>query len=58
MVARIIEKDVNKLPSRVLGFQLFQHLLRCLGINLFAVDKSELKIFKIKRALNVQPLAT
>ena len=39
-------------------FQLFQHLLRCVSIDLFAFHKSELKAFKIKRTLNVQPLAT
>ena len=27
----------------VLGFQLFQHLLGCLGIDLLALDKAELK---------------
>ena len=42
----------------VLGFQLFQHLLRCVGIDLFVFHKSELEALKIKRTLDVQPLAS
>ena len=39
----IVEKDVNRFHDEVLGFQLFQHLARCLGVDLLALDKSELK---------------
>ena len=49
----IIEKDVNRFHDEVLGFQLFQHLARCFGVDLLAFDKSELKGFEIKCALNV-----
>ena len=58
MVSGIVEKDVNCCHAWILGSQLFQHLLRCVGIDLFAFFKSELKSSEIKRALNVQPLTT
>lgn len=58
MVTSIVEKDVNCRHGRVLGFQLFQHLPRCLGIDLLTIHKGELKGLKIKCALNVQPLAS
>jgi len=58
MVSSIVEKDVNCCHGWVLGFQLFQHLLRCVGIDLFAFHKSELKALKIKRTLDVLPLAS
>lgn len=58
MVAGIVEKDVNSRHGGILGLQLFQHLSRCLGIDLLAFHKGELKGLEIKRALNVQPLAS
>ena len=58
MVSSIVEKDVTCRHGWVLGFQLLQHLLRCVGIDLLAFHKSELKALKIKRTLDVQPLAT
>ena len=58
MVASIVEKYVNCRHGWVLDFQRFQYLLRCVGFDLFAFHKSELKALKIKRALDVQPLAS
>jgi IS30 family transposase len=38
-------------------FSAWQHLPRCLGVDLLAFHKGELKGLKIKRPLNFQPLA-
>ena len=58
MVAVIVEEDVNCRDGWGLGFQFFQHLLVCLGIDLLGFDKGELKGLKIKRTLDVEPFAS
>ena len=57
MIAGIVDKDMDGRPGLVVALQLFQHLLGCLGIDLFAFYKGELECLKVKRTLNIEPLA-
>ena len=58
MVTCIVEYDVNHTHRGVGIRNLFQHLPGGYSIDLFALNKDELKSFEIKCALNVDPLAT
>ena len=57
MIAGIVDKDMDGRHGLVVALQLCQHLLGCLGIDLLAFHKGELEGLKVKRALNVEPLA-
>ena len=58
MVTCIVEYDVNYTHRGVGFLNLFQHFPGGYSIDLFALDEDKLGSFKIKCALNVDPLAT
>ena len=57
MIAGIVDKNMDGRHGLVVAFQLFQHLSGCLGIDLLAFHRGDLESLKVKRALNVEPLA-
>ena len=57
MIAGIVDKNMDGRHGLVVAFQFFQHLSGCLSIDFLAFHKGELEGLKVKRALNVEPLA-
>ena len=58
VIPGIVEKHVDCRLGWVVTLQFCEHLLRCFGVDLLGFHKGELEGLQIKRALDVEPLAS